>query len=61
MLVGNDDGSDILILTSANVRPIRLLGLPSADCENLSKLHLHIPYALVSLKPTEPLNSLNNG
>ena len=60
MLVGNDDGGDILILTSANVRPIRLLGLPSADC-NLSKLHLQIPYALVSLKPTEPLNSLNNG
>jgi hypothetical protein len=62
MLLGNDDGSDILILTSANsVRPIHLLGLPSADCENLSKLHLQIPYALVSLKPTEPLIRLNNG
>jgi hypothetical protein len=38
MLVGNQDGSDMLILTSANVRNISLPGLPTRELQKLVHL-----------------------
>ncbi|KDR69060.1 hypothetical protein GALMADRAFT_77866, partial [Galerina marginata CBS 339.88] len=41
ILVGNDDGSDILILTSANVHTLHLSGLPNQELRNFVHLIRH--------------------